>query len=112
MKTLKALKITSVLNSIFCFFCIAFIICLIINQNHHTDAVGVMVVISAFGFLLNPTPIVSFAICFTFFSTERRSMEEKEKIGKRFIWIFLWPIITAIFYFAAMHFFIEFTGGV
>ena len=32
MKTVKALKITSVLNSIFCLFCIASTICFAVNR--------------------------------------------------------------------------------
>ena len=112
MKTLKALKITSILNGIYCFFCIIFAICLIINQYYHTDAIVAIGVIATFGWMLNPTPIISFIICLIFFLTERHSTEAKQTIGKKYIWIFIWPIITTLFYFIAMGFLIEFTGGV
>lgn len=82
MKTLKALKITSILNGIFCFFCIIFVICLITNQYYHMDAIVAIGVIATFGWMLNPTPIISFIICFGFFLTERHSTEAKQIIEK------------------------------
>ena len=112
MKTLKALKITSILNGIFCFFCITFVICLITNQYYHMDAIVAIGVIATFGWILNPTPIISFIICLIFFLTERHSTEAKQIIGKRRIWIFIWPVITTVFYFIAMGFLVEITGGV
>ena len=112
MKTLKALKITSILNGIFCFFCIIFVICLITNQYYHMEAIVAIGVIATFGWMLNPTPIISFIICFGFFLTERHSTEAKQIIGKKHIWIFVWPVITTVFYFIAMGFLVEITGGV
>ena len=39
MKTLKALKITSILNGIYCLCCVVFAVCLTINQYCSTDAI-------------------------------------------------------------------------
>ena len=112
IKTIKALKITSILNSIFCFCCITFVICLTVNQYYAMAAIKAIGVITTFGWMFNPTPIVLFVICLVFFLVERHSDEAKQKIGKKYIWIFLWPVITALFYFVAIGFLVEITGGV
>lgn len=112
MKTLKALKTTSILNGLFCFFCIVFVICLTTNQYYHMDIIVAIGVIATFGWMFNPTPIISFIVCFGYFLTERHSPEEKQRIGKKYIWIFIWSIVTTLFYFTAMGFLVAITGGV
>ena len=112
MKTLKALKITSILNSIFCFFCISFVICIITIQYYRTDVIVAIGVISTYGWMLNPTPIISFIICLKFFLNDRHSAEAKQIIGRKYIWIFVQLAIATVFYFIAMGFLVEITGGV
>lgn len=112
MKTVKALKITSILNGIFCFCCIMFVACLNINQHYGIGIIQTIGVIVAFGWLLNPTPVVTFVINLVFFLVERHSSEARQRIGKKWIWVFIWPVITALFYFIAMGFLVEITGGV
>ncbi|MBQ4116901.1 MAG: hypothetical protein IJD37_05950 [Clostridia bacterium] len=112
MKTLKALKITSIINTVFCFCCIIFSVCLIINQHYSIGIVKTVGTIGAFGFLLNPSALVTFIVNLVFFLAERHSFEARQLIGKKYIWIFVWPVITTLFYFIAMGFLIEITGGV
>lgn len=112
MKTLKALKITSIVNGIFCFCCIIFAVCLTINQYYSLGIIKTIGVIVTFGWLLNPSPLVTLIINLEFFLAERRSSEMRQLIGKKHIWIFIWPIITTLFYFVAMGFLVEITGGV
>ena len=76
------------------------------------DAITAIVVITTFGWILNPTPIISFIACLAFFLTKHHSTEAKQIIGKKYIWIFVWPAITTMFYFIAMGFLVEITGGV
>lgn len=112
MKTLKALKITSILNGIFCFFCIASIVCVAIN--HHYDAYffsGLGVLLS-YGWIINPVGIISFILCLILYLTERKQPDHKQLIGRKWIWIFVWPIITTIFWLFGGGLFVIFTGGV
>ena len=117
MKTLKALKITSILNGIFCLFCIASIVChkiadyqFIAGDNWRTsfDIANMLM----YGWIVNPIAPISFTICFILFLVERKQPENRQLIGKKWVWIFAWPVITTIFYFTALMLFIAITGGV
>ena len=85
MKTIKALKITSILNGIYCFCCIVFVVCLTINQYYSVGAIEVIGVIATFGWLINPSPFVTLIINLVFFLVERCSPEAKQIIGKKYI---------------------------
>ena len=117
MKTLKALKITSILNGIFCLFCVASTVCFAISNyaiNHDSDwrtpfdIANVLI----YGWVANPVAPISFSICFVLFLVERKQSENRQLIGRKWIWIFIWPAITTLFYFAALMLTVAFTGGV
>ena len=110
MKTLKTLKITSILNGIFCFFCVAFVICLFINQHDSNNIVKIIGGISGIGWLINPTPLISFILCVGAFSDEHHCPDMRQIIGKKYLWIYIWPVITTLCYFATLGFLIELTG--
>ena len=117
MKTIRALKITSVLQIIFCLFCIASTVCFAISNYQCSngdywrtafDTANILV----YGWIANPVAPISFVICFVLFLIERKRPESRSLIGRKWIWIFVWPIITTRFYFAALILLVEFTGGV
>jgi len=114
MKTLKALKITSVLQIIYCFCCIIFIISIKVNHFYSIsvirDIVTFIRVLTTFGWLINPIGIISFIICLLLFLTEHKHKENKQLIGKKWIWIFIWPVITAIFYLISLGELVVFAG--
>ena len=112
MKTLRGLKISSIVNGIFCFFCIVFIICMILSHHFGTKVVAVIYVTATIGWMFNPMPIISFILCRRLYSMERCSPEARQIIGKKYIWIYIWPVISVLFYFAAMRCLVDFTGGV
>lgn len=117
MKTLRALRITSILNSIFCLFCVASTVCFAISNyaiTHNSDWVTPFEIanILIYGWVANPVALISFIICIIFFLIERKQPENKQLIKKKWIWIFVWPIITTFFYFAALMLTVAFTGGV
>ena len=112
MKTLKALKITSVLNGIFCFFCIASTVCFAINRYFDLRAFFDAANILVYGWIINPVGIISFVVCLVLFLIERKASEAKQVIGKKWIWIFIWPIVTTVLYLAAAVLTVAFTGGV
>ena len=113
MKTLKALKITSVLQIVFCVFCIASTVCF--GISHFSDSWRTpfrIANILIYGWIANPVVPISFIVCIIFFLIERKQPENSQLIGKKWIWIFIWPVITTFFYFAALMLTVAFTGGV
>ena len=112
MKTLLALRITTVLNSIFCFFCIASTVCFAIDHYYNFQGFFSAGIILTNGWIINPIGILSFIVCFHFYSTERKNQEAKSAMGKKWIWVFIWPVVTTVFYLTASGLMVAFTGGV
>ena len=117
MKTLKALKVTSILNGIFCFFCIASTVCYGIVQRQAATGKEWRTILSiatilTYGWIANPVALISFIVCILFFLTERKNPESRQLIGRKWVWIFVWPIITGIFWLTSAVLLVAFTGGV
>ena len=113
MKTLKALKITSILQMIFCLLCIASTICFALAHYSAEWRTPFRIAnILVYGWLINPVAPISFVICLLLFLVERRQEENRQLIGRKWIWIIAWPIITTLFYFSTLILTIAFTGGV
>ncbi len=112
MKIIKALKITSILNGIFCFFCIASTICFAINCYFNLRVFFDIANILVYGWIINPVGIISFIICLVLFLGERKHPEAKQAMEKKWVWIFIWPVITTVLYLTAAVLTVVFTGGV
>ena len=112
MKILKALKITSILQIIFCFCCILFSVCLIADAWGQIKLPFFLFAAAGLGWMVNPTPFLSFIVCLALFLGERNAPGARQLIGRKSLWIFLWPIIDIIFYLTAVGFLVEATGGV
>ena len=98
MKTLKALKITSVIQGIYCTYCLLSTLLIIIGTS-----IGPIILANTMLFLFYYTlefSILIIPICFIvnlkFFIEERKSPEQRNVIGKKWIWIFIWPIIAIV----------------
>ena len=89
MKTLKALKITSILNGIFCFFCIASTICFAINRYFDLRVFFDIANILIYGWIINPVGIISFVVCLMLFLTECKSSEAKQVMEKMVLDIYM-----------------------
>ena len=112
MKTLKSLKITSILQIIYCLYCFIPTIFLAIGDttdNFTYTNIGIFLFCFT---VINPTVIVSFCVNISIFLTERSKPEQKKIIGAKWVWIFVWPIITTIFFTISGLLFIKYTGGV
>ena len=112
MKTVKALKITSIFNGIFCFFCIASTVCFAINRYFDLRVFFDIANILVYGWIINPVGIMSFIICLVLFFTEHKNSEARQAIGKKWMWIIIWPVITTVLYLTAAVLTVAFTGGV
>ena len=112
MKTLKALKITSVLQAFYCVYCFVPIIFLAIG-----DSSG-MFVYSKIGMHLFelavfvPIVPVSFIVCLCILISEIRSPEHSRIIGSKWLWIIAWPLITTTALIVSGMLLIYYTGGV
>ena len=112
MKTLRALKIASILNSIFCLSCVISIICFAVNHYYQTNLLSLIGVLFVYGWMVNPIPLISCVLSFKFYLTERKSEMARQIIGQKWIWIFIWPVITTAFWVIGGGLFVEITGGV
>lgn len=112
MKTIRALKVTSILNGIFCFFCIASTVCFALNRYFDLRFFFDIANILIYGWMINPVGIISFVVCLVSFVAERKTPEARQVMGKKWIWIFIWPIITTVLYLTAVILTVAFTGGV
>ena len=112
MKTVKALKITSILNGIFCFSCILSIICFAVNHYYKTDLLSLIGALFVYGWMVNPIPLISCILCFVLYLTERKIETVRQTIGRKWIWIFIWPFITTAFWVFGGGLFAVITGGV
>lgn len=112
MKTLKALKITSIFQIIYCLYCFVPILFLAIGDNTGVftyTSIGILLFCFT---VINPTVIACFCINISKFLAERREPEQKKIIGIKWIWIFVWPVVTTICFTISGLLFIKYTGGV
>ena len=100
MKTLKTLKITSIIQIIYCTYCLLSTLLIIIGIN-----IGPIVLANTMLYIFYATVEFSIFImpmCFianlVTFLKERKSPEQINVIGKKWIWIFIWPIIATVFF--------------
>lgn len=117
MKTLRALKITSVLQVIFCLFCVASTVFFGISNyaiRHDSDWRTPFDIANTliYGWIANPVAPISFVICLVLFLAERKHPENRNLIGRKCVWIFIWPVITTFFYIVALMLTVALTGGV
>lgn len=112
MKTLRMLKITSILNGIFCFYCIVSNVCFAIYKYYDIYTAFGIGIILLYGWMLNPVGIITFIRGLAIYKEERKIPEAKRIIGLKWIWIFIWFIITVVFWFLGGVIFVYFTGGV
>ncbi len=112
MKTLKCLKITSILQCIFCAICIACISCFAISRWFDSRLFFDIGNILAAGWIFNPIGIISLVLCLCMFLIEVWNPAERQRIGAKWIWIFVWPVITTVMYVLSGGSLVFFTGGV
>lgn len=112
MKTLKILKLTAILNGIFCLCCIASNICFALHRYYDIHPLFGIEGILLYGWFVNPVGIITFTRGLAIYKEERKIPEEKKIIGLKWIWIFIWFIITIVFWLFGGVLFVYLTGGV
>ena len=112
MKTLKALTISSTVHIAFCLCCIASTVCFALDNLLETDILFGIGMILFLCWIINPVGIVSFIINLTMFLIERKQPEHRSLISKKWVWIFIWPVVTTVLWLTSAVLFVKFTGGV
>ena len=112
MKTLKALKTATIWNCIFCFSCILSTVCLAIDEYYNASKLFSIGILSVYGWMVNPFAIISCFWCLKAYLSERKDPDYKQIIGRKWVWIFIWPVITTALWLLGGLLFVKFTGGV
>ena len=112
MKTLKALKVTSILNFLLCFCCIASTVCFAINHYFNLSLFYRIAYAFVYGMAIYPINIISHIVCSVIYMNEKKSPEAKQIIGNKHIWLSVWPVITIAFLMFAIMALAWFAGGV
>lgn len=112
MKTTKALKTATIWNCIFCFSCVLSTVCFAIDEYYDVSTLFGIGILAIYGWMVNPFPIISCFRCLKTYLAERKIPLYKQTIGRKWIWIIIWPIITTILWVICSVLFVEFTGGV
>ena len=112
MKTLKALKTVTTWNCIFTVSWILSIASLAIDEYCDVSILFSIGILAIYGWMVNPFAIISCFRCLKIYLAERSNPEYKQVIGRKWVWTWIWPIITTILYILGAGLFVKFTGGV
>ena len=110
--TLKCLKITGILQSIYCLCWVISIVFLALGDTTGMDLLTGIGIVICYLCMINPIGMISFALNLREYLADCKLPEEKARIGAKAVWIFLWLIITTAFWLFGGGAFVGFTGGV
>ena len=111
MRTIKWLKISIILQSIYIFFCIFSTICFAINRYLGIYKFFSLGLLSTYGWIINPTGILTVVLGMSFYSSEKGNEDFKKIIGKKWIWFIVFFIIDTFLYLACGGMMAVLTGG-
>ncbi len=112
MKTVKWLKISIVLQSIFAFFCVASSLCFGINKYFNSDFLFSLGTLLLYGWIANPIGTLSLILGLIFFFSEKSEDENRKIIGKKWILFIVFFVIDTLLYLTTGVLMVHFTGGV
>ena len=112
MQTIKALKAAAVWSCVFCASCILSTVCFAVDECYDVKVLFVIGVITVYGWMVNPFAIISCFRSLKIYLAERKKPDCKQMIGRKWVWIIVFPIITTVFWLLGGLLFIKFTGGV
>ena len=103
MITSTSIKVTSILQIIYCLYCITSTLLIVIGVNNGPLIIANLMLflfytVTAYSIIIAP---VCFLINLVFFLLECKDPEQKRLIGKKWIWIFVWPVISTVCYMIA-----------
>ena len=111
MKTIKWLKISIILQSIYAFFCVFSTVCFVINRYYGIRKFFDLGILTTPFWIINPIGIVTIVLGLTYYFTERNKEDAKKIIGKKWIWFIVFFIIDTLLYFTCGGLMVVLTGG-
>ena len=111
MKTIKWLKTSIVLQSIFAFFCIASSVCFAINRYFDLRIFFTLGNLLIYGWIINPIGLISIVVGIILFFSEKGKDENRIIVGKKWIWFVVFFVIDILLYLTAGVLTVAFTGG-
>ncbi len=111
MKTIKWLKISIILQSIYAFFCIFSTICFTINRYLGIYKFFSLGMISTYGWIINPTGILTIVLGLSFYFFEKNKEDAKKVIGKKWVWFIVLFVIDTLLYITCGGLMVVLTGG-
>ena len=112
VRTIKWLKTSIVLQSIFAFFCIASSLCFAINRYFDLRILFTLGNILIYGWIINPIGLISVVVGLVLFFSEKSNNEHRKIIGNKWIWFIVFLVIDILLYVTAGVLTVAFTGGV
>ena len=112
MKTIKWLKISIVLQSIFAFFCIASSVCFAINRYFDLRIFFTLGNLLIYGCIINPIGLISIVVGIILFFSEKGKDENRIIVGKKWIWFVVFFVMDTLLYLASAGMMVLLTGGV
>lgn len=112
IRTIKWLKISIILQVIFALFCISSLVCILVYKYSHTDIFLSLCILSMYGWIINPTGLITIIIGLTFFFIDKKDKESRITIGKKWIWFILFFVFDTLLYLVSIGEFVAITGGV
>ena len=111
MKTIKWLKISIILQSIYILSCIFSTVCFAINRYFGIYKFFSLGMLTTPGWMLNPTGILTIALGLSFYFSEKGNEDFKRIIGKKWIWFIVFFVIDTFLYLACGGMMAVLTGG-
>ncbi|WP_458464078.1 hypothetical protein [Paenibacillus sp.] len=112
MKTIKWLKASIFLQIIYAFFCIFSTICFAINHHWGIYNFFSLGMLSAYGWIINPTGILTIVLGLSFYFSEKGKENAEKIIGRKWAWFVWFFIIDTLLYITCGGLMVIFTGGV
>ena len=111
MKTIKWLKITAIVQVFYALLCAAALIWVGLSDSIHALCFQIGEGLFFYGGLLPIAPILLCVTLFTY-SKERGIPDERERIGRKWIWAIVQCLTTALIWTICGGIFVALTGGV
>ena len=112
MKTIKWLKTSIVLQSIFAFFCIASSLCFAINRYFYLRFFFSLGNVLVYGWIINPIGLISVVVGLVYYFSEKSEDKNRKIIGKKWIWFIAFFVIDILLFLTTGVLTVAFTGGV
>lgn len=114
LKTLKYIKRIKHTALLYLFFCIFSLVAVYSSQHPmlHSTQYFEFAAVTLLLWAINPMVLIVSLLGFKAYFVERKDIEKRNMIGKKWMFFFIWNIVVVVAWHVSLFFFIYFTGGV